>query len=638
MTVKGKLFSIVFGELIMFLLIIGIAALSFVPILTLNSQFTKFSELEEQVLVTQQSISGLYSEAMELQYYKIIDQKKILNNQFEVLSEQTELISINDKIESAVDVVLQLSAIFNSGWEQFEPVLLELLDFTEDTLSSRTMELTSLYHADTFVSPEDHDLVMLLLDDLVYRIKVVDRSLKSAYSTMKNQDEIIQAEMNKNTRGVIIRTAAIFLAFIAVIIIVSIIIASKMAKSITALSNGVSLLREGRLNVDFNTSSKDDIAILGGDLNEFTRELSKSIEEIKRSSQNNLRMKDELSTAADDSQSSSEGIKDAVVTIRDGMVDLDERVAESGVAVTTVKTRTEELKGMLEEQTAMIEESTSSVTEMIASITNVSDITGRKKAATDELVKTAEKGGTRLEQTINVIKEITANVDDIHNTASLIQSVAAQTNLLAMNAAIEAAHAGKAGAGFSVVAEEIRKLAEASGVSSKRIGTVLKEVVANIEDAAASGDETKKAFSEINSEIVEVAGAFMEINHSMDELSAGGSQILSAMNSLQGFASGVKDGGDAMSDAAASLEEAFRIVERVSSGVLSQIGGIGDRIEEISRASGVVTGISGRLSAEAEQLASEVERFTLGEEVGSAEPTGEDSVNEDESEDVLIDV
>ena len=619
MTVKRKLFSIVFGELAMFILVIGVAAVSLIPVIRLNSEFSEFSELAEQVMVTRHSIDALLISQTELQYYKVQEDMEALVQQFATVAGQTELKAINENVEKAIQTVLQLETVINIDWERLEPVLLKLMDQTEAVLSSRVVELTELYHVDMYDDEGDFNMIVETTDDLVYNISVIDRALSSAFDQLNAQDEIIRTEMSKKIAGILIRTAAVFAGFLIIIILVSSIIASKMARSIGALSSGVSRLRAGQLNTGFDTMSKDDIAVLGQDLNEFTAELSQSIQKIKNSSRSNLRMKNELSDAAERSQSSNEGITDAVSNIREGMVDLDERVAESGVAVNTVKTSTGELKGMLEEQTAMIEESTSSVTEMIASITNVSDITGRKKAATDELVKTAENGGERLEQTIGIIREITANVDEIRSTASIIQAVAAQTNLLAMNAAIEAAHAGEAGAGFSVVAEEIRKLAEASGISSKKISAVLKEVVQSIESAAVAGDETKMAFSEINREVVDVAGALMEISLSMDELSAGGSQILSAMNSLQGFASGVKEGGDAMTDAAASLEDAFRVVERVTSGVLAQIGGIGSRIEEISSATAIVAGISGRLSTEVERLETEVERFVIDEEVAGEE-------------------
>ena len=102
----------------------------------------------------------------------------------------------------------------------------------------------------------------------------------------------------------------------------------------------------------------------------------------------------------------------------------------------------------------------------------------------------------------------------------MIRDLANQTNLLAMNAAIEAAHAGEAGMGFAIVADEIRRLAEASSTNSKRISGVLKEVVAKIEQAASSGDSTKAVFSLMDTEVAAASGAFSEIAAAMSQLKA----------------------------------------------------------------------------------------------------------------------
>ena len=611
MTIKRKLNLLVFGQLIMFLLIIGISFLMAIPILTLNSEYDELLDLAEQTLVTRIELMGIISSPMQTQLENSKFQKQELDKKFKTVSEQKELIELNDNVKKAIESILRLQEMFNERWVLLEEEVNEVLEYSEQVMFTRMAPLLNFYKIKSTHRVDNFEYVMERVDTLERQVDIVDGALSSAYDVMITQYRIIQNAMNAKIKTLVIRILIIFLILVLIEIVIATRIASKMAGSVAALSSGVSKLREGRLDVQFSTSSRDDIAVLGDNLNEFTSELADSISAIKDSSISNVGMKNELSDAAGNAAGSSTQISEGINSIRDGMVDLDTKVSESGTAVNTVNARTEELKGMLQDQTAMIEESTSSVTEMIASIANVNEITGKKKAATDELVRTAETGGNKLGETLGIIQQITSNVDEIRSTTSIIQTVAAQTSLLAMNAAIEAAHAGDAGAGFSVVAEEIRKLADASGASSKRIGAVLKEVVGNIEDAAVSGEETRRAFSDINQEVVDVASALDEISTSMSELSAGGSQILSAMTSLQGATGGVIDGSSAMTDAAASLESAFRLVERVTSSVLSQIGGISSRIEEIGSATAVVNDISGRLSIEAERLDAEVSRFQL---------------------------
>ncbi|MDC7226889.1 MAG: methyl-accepting chemotaxis protein [Spirochaetales bacterium] len=617
MTIKRKMFTVVLGELIMFLAIIAAALLMLLPALRLNTEFAQLSELSEQVQTTRLSIIGIVTSPMEIQYEDALVEKAKLTEKFAAVADSSELGGINENVSSALGSILKLEEMFNERWVVLEDNLLEVMEYSEQIMFTKSAPLLNFYKAKLTQRVDDFNYVMERVDSLERNISITDGALNSAYDVIITQDGIISAELSHKIRSIIIRTIIIFIMLITVIIITASIVVGRMVRSISALSEGVSDLRRGKLDTRFSTLSNDDIALLGENLNDFTGELSISIRSIKESSHSNVKMKNELSEAAVNVNSSSEGITRAVGAIREGMVDLDSKVAESGAAVTTVNSTTDQLKGMLEEQTAMIEESTSAVTEMIASVDSVSDITARKTASTEQLVKTAETGGNRLDQTISIIQDITSNLDEIRGTVSIIQTVSAQTNLLAMNAAIEAAHAGDAGAGFSVVAEEIRKLAEASGASSKQIGTVLKDVVGSIEKAAASGDDTKQAFTDINREVTGVAQALNEIKSSMDELSAGGSQILDAMTSLQGFTAGVKDGGDSMADAAGNLEDAFRIVERVSSGVLSQIGGISSQLEEITNAAGVVSGISRRLNSEAEKLEAEVERFSLNVEVDS---------------------
>ncbi|MDC7126921.1 MAG: methyl-accepting chemotaxis protein, partial [Spirochaetales bacterium] len=275
----------------------------------------------------------------------------------------------------------------------------------------------------------------------------------------------------------------------------------------------------------------------------------------------------------------------------------------------------------VKEQSEMVEESTAAVTEMISSVNNVNEITMKKKSATDVLVKTAIDGGEKLGATINVIAEINDNLDQIKGMATIIQQISSQTNLLAMNAAIEAAHAGNAGKGFAVVADEIRKLAFASASNSKQISGVLKEIVDKIEIASISGKETEKAFEDIDHEVHGVSQSLEEISMNMGELNIGGKQILETMEGLKTITGKVTTGSLSMVEASVGVSSAIEVVSGTSLEVSRSANEITSGISEVSSAMRQVTELCGSLGEITDRLEKEAAMFKTEKEEADFEPT-----------------
>ena len=197
-----------------------------------------------------------------------------------------------------------------------------------------------------------------------------------------------------------------------------------------------------------------------------------------------------------------------------------------------VHTSMESLFSLSRNQNDQIHESGSAIEEMAASINNVTVIIHEKTRGIDQLLSKSREGDAVVNQTRDAFGKVAEKLGSIADMTKMISKIAAQTNLLAMNAAIEAAHAGDSGKGFSVVASEIRNLAESSSRNAKDIGDTTNELVNSIHTAEKEIDSTSKSFSEIHDEINDLSHAIAEIEMSASELNAGSSEILSSTGQL----------------------------------------------------------------------------------------------------------
>ncbi|MCL2231615.1 MAG: methyl-accepting chemotaxis protein [Treponema sp.] len=213
-----------------------------------------------------------------------------------------------------------------------------------------------------------------------------------------------------------------------------------------------------------------------------------------------------------------------------------------------IQAMTEQLNGHVTEQAAAVTESSAAIEQMIANIRSVTSTLQRNTKNVEELQEASEVGHTGLSGIVADIQGITAESESLLEINSVMQNIASQTNLLSMNAAIEAAHAGEAGRGFAVVADEIRKLAESSAARSKTISSVLKKIKSSIDTITKSTEGVLRKFDAIDEGVKIVAGQENNILNAMEEQGQGSRQILHAMGQLKEITQKVK-------------EEAYQMVE-----------------------------------------------------------------------------
>ena len=213
----------------------------------------------------------------------------------------------------------------------------------------------------------------------------------------------------------------------------------------------------------------------------------------------------------------------------------------------------DKLNGQLESQSSAITESSAAIEELVANTRSVSNTLSKNAENVKDLQEAAAVGHSGLNEVATDIKEIARESESLLEINSVMQNIASQTNLLSMNAAIEAAHAGESGRGFAVVADEIRKLAESSSRQSKTIGGVLKKIKGSIDKITKSTDNVMARFEAIDGGVRTVAEQENGILDAMAEQSAGSTQIMQAIAQVNDITGQVKEDARQMVEAAAKL-------------------------------------------------------------------------------------
>ena len=398
---------------------------------------------------------------------------------------------------------------------------------------------------------------------------------------------------------------------LVVVAVVMLLFIIRMLKPISLLTETLDQSAKGDLTRRLPELGNDEIARASRSFNQTMGELRKMISSIKHQAGTLFTIGNDLASNMTETASAMNQITANIQSIKGRIMSQSTSVTETHSTMEQVVTNINKLNAHVENQSMNITEASSAIEEMVANIRSVTETLIKNGKNVKTLMEASEMGRSGLQGVAEDIQEIARESEGLLEINSVMENISSQTNLLSMNAAIEAAHAGDAGKGFAVVADEIRKLAESSSEQSKIIGTVLKKIKDSIDKITLSTENVLDRFESIDTSVRTVAEQESTIRYSMEEQGTGSKQILEGVSTINEITRQVNAGSKEMLGGAKEVIQESSNLERLTQEITTGMNEMASGAEQVNVAVNHVNEISVRTREEIDGLLREVARFRV---------------------------
>ena len=512
-------------------------------------------------------------------------------------------------------------------WQRMQPdretsqIALHALVEDPSIAEFRRLGLTSMLDWTTREGLSDLRERIVDLIDTLRRFDIAGKDLIAANL------ESFAEEAQEQTTTMVAR-GFVTVSIVAVLITVASLIFSlrfsrRMTNRISSMHSVMGRLAERDLTARTSDDRRDEIAGLANYTNDVLERMSGFIDSVKDAVEQARQLKDSLASGSLESASALNQISKNIESIKTQFDTLYENVSQSTRAIEAIDDKVNTLNVSIDSQAAAVNESATSMEEIHASIANVTRLSGERRDAAEKLTEDILEGSEHIQDANDSIRSITSEIGDVLEIIEIINGIAQQTNILSMNAGIESAHAGEAGRGFGVVAEEIRKLAESTTENASRIDDLLRSITDKIRGTLDLTDRAAEMFEGIGHDVKTFSESMDEIVASMNEVSGGSDSVVSMTTQLSTITREIKRAADEIMQSSGTVRKAMASADSLSSEMSNGVAEIDHGAKEVLIALGTMSDVSAQNRERMENLGVLVSEFRTRQNETQSDTPGE---------------